>query len=102
MIERAGVSKDTVRRIWNDLGIKSLTGSIGSRCVSNDPRFTRYRGLPHREQTEALPGGPSTAESILAKVTRSRATLDRVVRENCARPLAPFLLGRPKSLDPAC
>lgn len=38
MAERAGVGKDTVRRIWNDLGLKPHR--VDSFKVSNDPRFT--------------------------------------------------------------
>jgi transposase len=38
MAERAGVSKDTVRRIWNELGLQPHR--IDTFKVSNDPRFT--------------------------------------------------------------
>lgn len=38
MAERAGVSKDTVRRIWNELGIQPHR--IDTFKVSNDPAFT--------------------------------------------------------------
>jgi len=38
MAERAGVSKDTVRRIWHDLGLKPHR--VETFKVSNDPRFT--------------------------------------------------------------
>lgn len=37
MAERAGVSKDTVRRIWNELGIQPHR--VDTFEVSNDPRF---------------------------------------------------------------
>ncbi len=38
MAEQAGVSKDTVRRIWNELGLQPHR--IDTFKVSNDPRFT--------------------------------------------------------------
>lgn len=38
MAERAGVSKDTVRRIWNELGLQPHR--VDTFKVSNDPRFT--------------------------------------------------------------
>ena len=38
MAERAGVSKDTVRRIWNELGIQPHR--VETFKVSNDPAFT--------------------------------------------------------------
>jgi len=38
MAERAGVSKDTVRRIWNDLGLQPHR--VETFKVSNDPAFT--------------------------------------------------------------
>lgn len=39
MAASAGVSKDTVRRIWNDLGLKPHR--LDSFKVSTDPRFTQ-------------------------------------------------------------